>query len=117
MRGSRDILKHKIRPLDNVESIVMTHITLHAVGHHLFHGEQFNVSFVNSMIKMARDNWTPEWVKLVLGNGVVVKCSFEGGLDCKPEGKIFFSRYFDMYHISSYRVSLDFFSLQQTVSP
>ena len=85
----------------------MTHITLHAVGHTLFHGEQFNVSFVNSMIKMAQDNWTPEWVKLVLGNGVVVKCLFKGGLDCKPEGKIFFV--LGMYHISSYGVSLDFF--------
>ena len=53
-------------------------------------GEQFNVSFVDSMIKMASDVWTPEWVKLVLRNRVVVKCSFKGGMDCKPEGKIFF---------------------------
>ena len=98
--------------LDSVESIVMTHITLHAVAHSgsLFHGEQFNVSFVDSMIEIALDVWTPEWVKLVLGNRVVVKCSFKGGMDCKPEGKILFcSRYFDMYHISSYGVSLDFF--------
>ena len=59
----------------------------------------------------ATDGWTPEWVKLVLGNvtsqksrlnisGAVIKCSFDGRIDgndkneptfinfdCKPEGK------------------------------
>ena len=69
---------------------MMTHITLHAEGHSLTYGHQFNVSFVDSMIKMAQNVWTPEWVKLVLGNGAVIKCSFDGGLDCKPEGKISF---------------------------
>ena len=48
----------------------------------------------------ATDVWTPEWVKLVLGNGAVIKCSFGGSLGyryshfskfmvflCKPEEK------------------------------
>ena len=67
----------------------------------------------------ATDGWTPEWVKLVLGNatsgksglsinGAVIKCSLDGKIDgnhktipdfmnfhCKPEGKLFFSRFFE----------------------
>ena len=37
-----------------------------------------------------KDAWTPEWVKLVLGNGVVIKCTFNETMVCKPEGKISF---------------------------
>ena len=73
--------------LNSVENVKLPHYTLHGN----FDGEQFNVSFVNSMMKMAANSWTPEWVKLVLGNRVVIKCSFESsGIDCKPEGKISF---------------------------
>ena len=32
--------------------------------------------------------WTPEWIKLVLKNGDVIKCTFDKYMDCKPEGKI-----------------------------
>ena len=73
--------------LNSVENVKLPHYTLHGN----LDGEQFNVSFVNSMMKMAANSWTPEWVKLVLGNRVVIKCSFESsGIDCKPEGKISF---------------------------
>ena len=50
----------------------------------------------------ATEVWTPEWVKLVLRNGSVIKCSFDGSLEdkpsiffkvmhflCKPEGNVF----------------------------
>ena len=72
--------------LDSVENVKLPHYTLHGN----FDGEQFNVTFVDSMMKMAKDAWTPEWVKLVLGNRAVIKCSFEGRFDCKPEGKVSF---------------------------
>ena len=71
---------------NSVENVMLPHYTLHGN----LDGEQFNVSFVDSMMKMAADAWTPEWVKLVLGNEAVIKCSFEGRFDCKPEGKISF---------------------------
>ena len=50
----------------------------------------------------AKEFWTPEWVKLVLRNGSVIKCSFDVSLGdkpsfskvmhflCKPEGNVFF---------------------------
>ena len=73
--------------LNSVENVKLPHYTLHGN----LDGEQFNISFVNSMMKMAANSWTPEWVKLVLGNEIVIKCSFESsGIDCKPEGKISF---------------------------
>ena len=49
----------------------------------------------------ATDGWTPEWVKLMLKDGAVITCSFNGRIDgddkteptfldfdCKPEGMI-----------------------------
>ena len=35
--------------------------------------------------------WKPEWVKLFLGNGTVIKCSFDEIMVCKPEGKMTFA--------------------------
>ena len=53
---------------------------------------EFNASYAERMLEVARDAWTPEWVKLVLGNGAVIKCTFEFEypylIDCNPEGKI-----------------------------
>ena len=112
---------------DSVESIKMLHITLHGhvgayhsayryveKGRPEFKKEgqrEFNASYAERMLKVARDAWTPEWVKLVLGNvrsqksklnisGAVIKCSLDGRIDgndkneptfmnfhCKPEGK------------------------------
>ena len=48
--------------------------------------------------------WTPEWIKLVLKNGDVIKCSFNRIMTCEPEGKISFVVGFDfnLYRISSY---------------
>ena len=55
---------------------------------------EFNTSYADKMLEVARDAWTPEWVKLVLGNGAVIKCSFEFDypylIDCNPEGKVCF---------------------------
>ena len=55
---------------------------------------EFNASYAERMLTVARDAWTPEWVKLVLGNGAVIKCSFEFDypylINCNPEGKVSF---------------------------
>ena len=44
--------------------------------------------FIN--LRSVQDAWAPEWVRLVLGNGEVLKCSFDEKMVCKPEGKISF---------------------------
>ena len=95
---------------DRVESIKMLHITLHGhesayrhsrkfveKGHPEFIKEgqrEFNTSYADRMLEVARDAWTPEWVKLVLGNGAVIKCTFEFDypylINCNPEGKVSF---------------------------
>ena len=62
-----------------------------------------NVTY--SDLATATDGWTPEWVKLLLKDGAVIKCSFDGRIDgndeteptyldfdCKPEGKFLSSR-------------------------
>ena len=44
--------------------------------------------FIN--LRSVQDAWAPEWVKLGLGNGEGLKCSFGEKMVCKPEGKISF---------------------------
>ena len=53
------------------------------------HGPKHSVPF-NHNLKSLIDAWTPEWVKLFLANGEVIKCSFDYEMVCKPEGKISF---------------------------
>ena len=48
-----------------------------------------NMTFNHNLTSL-KDAWTPEWVKLFLGNGEVIKCSFDETMVCKPEGKISF---------------------------
>ena len=95
---------------DSVESIKMLRITLHGHEEAYRHSRkyvekgrpgfvkegqrEFNASYAERMLKVARDAWTPEWVKLVLGNGALIKCTFEFDypylIECNPEGKISF---------------------------
>ena len=69
-------------------------------SHFDFENVQGNVTWHDEA--SATEVWTPEWVKLVLRNGSVIKCSFDGSLEdkpsiffkvmhflCKPEGNVF----------------------------
>ena len=53
-----------------------------------------NEEFIRPMtfvdLTQLKDAWTPEWVRLILGNGAVIKCTFNETMVCKPEGKISF---------------------------
>ena len=79
-------------------------ITLHGPKTDYRAGHRGVLTF--SDLTQGKDAWTPEWVKLVLGNRTVIKCSFNETMVCKPEGKISFilGTYFDMYCIFSYGV-------------
>ena len=63
-------------------------ITLHGPNEGQFYKRFTNLTFFD--LTQAKDAWTPEWVRLVLGNGAVIKCSFNETMVCKPEGKISF---------------------------
>ena len=77
--------------------------------HFDFESVQGNVTYHD--LASATDGWTPDWVKLVLGNGAVIKCSFLESLggfmpdlageelgdeprfmnfQCEPEGNVSF---------------------------
>ena len=70
-----------------------------SISHFDFENVQGNVTWHDE--SSATEVWTPEWVKLVLRNGSVIKCTFDGRLGdtpifskvmhflCKPEGNVF----------------------------
>ena len=76
------------------------------------HGPKHGVSFNHNLTSL-KDAWTPEWVKLFLGNGEVIKCSFDEEMVCKPDGKISFvlGILICTVRISSYGVFNGFFFL------
>ena len=62
--------------------------------HFDFESVEGNVTYHD--IASAKDGWTPEWIKLVLGNGAVIKCPGYWALGswnwvyfgCTPEGPV-----------------------------
>ena len=71
----------------DLNTLSMGDITLH--GPNAGAGVMGELSFNHNLTSL-KDAWTPEWVKLVLRNGDVIKCSFNDTMVCKPEGKISF---------------------------
>ena len=67
-------------------------ITLYGPNEDQFYKRFTNLTFFD--LTQAKDAWTPEWVRLVLGNGAVIKCTFEFDypylINCNPEGKVSF---------------------------